>query len=1234
MGRVRRACSASTIGSARHRRTPAPSCGGRPVANVRSLAAGGGPRGQAGRPVHPSRPLLHGALVALLLAIVLAGPTSRASQQPVLPATGPAADTAPPALTAADIEARVAEVQATGGLSDDERAALLDTYEQARTHLTAAETRAANAREFDQQITTAGERIATLRQRLAQPPSEPQVSVDEPLNELEAKLAAVRVEHEAAQAQLATWEKEPARRSERQAELPQRIAAHRAEQQEIEQRLADPSPPGTTALAAQANRTLLRARLQAISADLEAMRAELRLFENTRELVPLEREWAGRKLADADERMKHLRVAVSDRRRREAVEQAEAARQQAELTLPSLNELAERNTELAEQRVALINRVRDAAQELEAANQRLSDLNRRFEAVKEKVRTVGLTATVGALLRKDRGELPDPSALRADARARARRLQDAREEWLRLTDERSALDRLAAEVERELTAQDFGERLPPDVDLEAEIRRLLEARREYLDQLIIDYDSYFSHLLELGVSHDQLLQVTQQFANFIDERVLWISSAKPLWQFDMAAAQAALAWLFNPVAWGRILEHFDPENLPHAAGLMAALLAIAPLAYLQRRLRGQIGQLGEQAAKSTAHQARFTFQALLYTLIVSAVWPVWLTLVSLELARALEHSDLVRALAAGLQAMATLLLPIEFLRQLCRSKGLGAAHFDWPRSSLRQLRIYLRQLLILLLPSALVVGIYQQQGNPIWADTVGRVAFVVGLAGLIYFVSTALRPRGPVLQETLAWYRTGWIARTAPLWYWSAVLLPTFLLALAIVGYYYTALQLTQRLFGTVWLVLFVVVINATLHRWLLMARRRMAMQQARERRAQQALAAESEGLPDEMAAIEIEEPRLDLAAINQQTRKLVRALLATGVLLGLWAIWSGVMPALGLFRGVPLWSTTVQVAETVTQPDGEVLERTRTQLRQITLADVGLALLLLTLTYVGATNLPGLLEVVALGRLPVDAGTRFAVTTIARYAITVSGVVAAFGLLGIGWSKVQWLVAAISVGLGFGLQEIFANFVSGLIILFERPIRVGDIVTVSQVSGAVSKIRIRATTITDWDRKELVIPNKEFITGQVINWTLSDTVNRVMVNIGVAYGSDTRLTTELLLKAAREQPHVVEDPPPRVLFEGFGDSALKFILYVHLPSFEHRLQTINSLNMRIDELFREAKIEIAFPQHDVHIRSIEAPLTLATDGRLAAAGQAATEAPPPSPRESQSEDVPPDPQQADKRQP
>jgi potassium efflux system protein len=184
-------------------------------------------------------------------------------------------------------------------------------------------------------------------------------------------------------------------------------------------------------------------------------------------------------------------------------------------------------------------------------------------------------------------------------------------------------------------------------------------------------------------------------------------------------------------------------------------------------------------------------------------------------------------------------------------------------------------------------------------------------------------------------------------------------------------------------------------------------------------------------------------------------------------------------------------------------------------------------------------------------------------------------------------LVAAVGLGLGFGLQEIFANFVSGLIILFERPIRVGDTVTVGDVNGTVTKIRIRATWITSFDRKELVVPNKEFVTSQLVNWSLSDAVLRLDIPVGIAYGSDTDKAHRVLLEVAEKNEHVLRDPAPQAFFLGFGDSALDFELRVFSPDVEHRLRIIHDLHMEIDRAFRAEGIEIAFPQRDLHVRTL-----------------------------------------------
>jgi potassium efflux system protein len=251
--------------------------------------------------------------------------------------------------------------------------------------------------------------------------------------------------------------------------------------------------------------------------------------------------------------------------------------------------------------------------------------------------------------------------------------------------------------------------------------------------------------------------------------------------------------------------------------------------------------------------------------------------------------------------------------------------------------------------------------------------------------------------------------------------------------------------------------------------------------------------------------------------------------------IWAEILPAFSLLNDITLWSYNGIVA-------GEQ------QLIPVTLLDLGLAGLILFVTVAAANYMPS------------------------------------FNTIGVDWSRIQWLVAALGVGIGFGLQEIVANFISGIIILFERPIRVGDVVTIGNNEGTVERIRIRATTIRNWDRKELLVPNKEFITGQLINWTLSETTTRIVIPVGLAYGGDVELALTKMMEAANEQPDVLSNPEPSVVFNEFGDNALSLELRCFVPETAYRIPTITALHKAINRKFNDAGLVIAFPQRDVHL--------------------------------------------------
>ena len=257
--------------------------------------------------------------------------------------------------------------------------------------------------------------------------------------------------------------------------------------------------------------------------------------------------------------------------------------------------------------------------------------------------------------------------------------------------------------------------------------------------------------------------------------------------------------------------------------------------------------------------------------------------------------------------------------------------------------------------------------------------------------------------------------------------------------------------------------------------------------------------------------------------------------LFGIWTIWADVIPALRVLQQFELWETTTKVTRVIAGST-EGLTRTETveQLVPVTLMDLGKSLLCLLVMIVLLRIVPVFLELTLLNRLRIPSGTQYAIVTVVRWAITILSLIFVATTLGFTWSKIQWLAAAATIGLGFGLQEIFANFVSGLILLAECPVQVGDVVTIGDVTGTVSKIQMRATTIRDWKKKELVVPNKELITGSVFNWTLTDDIFRLDFPVGVAYGSDTPLARRIMLDIARRHPHVVSDPEPRASVRRF----------------------------------------------------------------------------------------------------
>jgi small-conductance mechanosensitive channel len=240
--------------------------------------------------------------------------------------------------------------------------------------------------------------------------------------------------------------------------------------------------------------------------------------------------------------------------------------------------------------------------------------------------------------------------------------------------------------------------------------------------------------------------------------------------------------------------------------------------------------------------------------------------------------------------------------------------------------------------------------------------------------------------------------------------------------------------------------------------------------------------------------------------------------------------------------------------------------------------------TYLASQAVRAVLEEDVFARVSVRRGIATAFSSLAHYSVLLMGFLLALGALGIDLTRITIIAGALGVGVGFGLQNVVNNFVSGLILLFERPIQVGDSVQLGTLVGEVKRIGIRSSTVRTWEGAEVIVPNASLVSDQVTNWTLSDRMRRIDLDVGVGYGADPQHVVTLLGEVTRANPGVLPDPPPVVLFLGFGDSSLNFQVRAWTARFEEWVRTRSELGLAVHAALKEAGVEIPFPQRDVHI--------------------------------------------------
>ncbi|MBX7245920.1 MAG: mechanosensitive ion channel [Candidatus Sumerlaeaceae bacterium] len=1135
------------------------------------------------------------------LAIVIASNFAVQAQTQTPAPSAKAADAATSTPTAAAVQDSLKALEAAGTLPEESKTKARDAYKQALERLQARDNWDKRADQYETDVAAVPGLLVAARAELTSATAEPagDITATGTLVQLEQALAETETALQQARDKIAQLDGEPKRRADRRVEITKLISSLRDRQVENKAQLSSVSAAGDPVEVAASRISLVAATAAETDSELDAIQKELRKYEAEGDLLTAQRDLAARKVSQLEAQTASIQKAVADQRRREAqaaVEKARQARADLVNSQPELKRAASENEALASERLGrngLSSRIEEVQRELSSVTAALSRLQESFKSVTDRINAVGLTHATGLLLSRYQAELPGYVRKESGSVGNTDRISDIQLRLIELEDMRSELKNLdAATAKYVATSAVRGQERD---ELTSGIRDLLRDRRAILDSLIADYNRYFTKLVDLDSEQQRLVVEARKFDDYISERVLWVKNVPPISIADFRRMTEALMTIANPQNWIPDAIRTGREiagNSTAAAGLVGIIL----VCLIYPRFRARIRDLGRTGPEAPPDSFRHTLESFVFTALAACRLPLIFAYVGWVMTLPGDASENAKSLANGFFHVALALTTLEWVRIMVSRQGVVEAHFGWNVESLAFFRRRLMWMFFVAIPCAFLIGVAQSSDVGIYdsMDSLCRIALAILLLNTSLFVFLVLRPGGRVMKPFFLARPRSFETVILRLTYLLFLVTPTVLAVASCLGYQGTAMDLRWRLAKSLWIIMAAVIGYSLGIRALRLAWRRLAwrLSTAHFENLLGGHLIFGHAAPTAKSGVEGAqppvEPEIDLQAIDRQSSLMLKIIAGAALAVALWWVWSDVLPALNVMNRVTLWSHTMKVTETVTSADGTETQRLVERVTRVTLSSLLFALLIAGVTIAAARNLPAMLEVAVLQRLPLERGNRYIITTVARYAITLAGLGLAFGAIGIGWADVQWIAAAATVGLAFGLQEIVANFVSGLIILFERPIRVGDTVTVSGVTGVVSRIRIRATTITNWERQDFIVPNKKIITGEVLNWTLQDTVLRQEYKVSVDLGSDATRVRDILLEIAKSNRYVLNEPPPHALFDNISQGSMNFILRLFLPNSDNGVAVRHEINASIVARLEKEGIRISRPPEE--LRLIERP--------------------------------------------
>lgn len=527
------------------------------------------------------------------------------------------------------------------------------------------------------------------------------------------------------------------------------------------------------------------------------------------------------------------------------------------------------------------------------------------------------------------------------------------------------------------------------------------------------------------------------------------------------------------------------------------------------------------------------------------------------------------AIGQGMRSTAFILWIFIVNFYFASPKGLFITYFEWPKKNIQKIftRHYIMSFSIIILLTMILI-IFNNYNEKEFYPTLGRLCFIILCIYLTHITKNLKNSKLPLYINK---YNSSNNIINHILWN-IMTYTPIITSIFCIFGYFFVAQELLIRLEKSLFIWILLLIIYHLVKRWIFIQNNHISLPQTKQKKIKQSTpnaynllyASQYQITSKKLKSNENNKKILNLNSINTQKLQLIRSIFTLVAILLTTVLWSELYSTFSFLENITLWDVTSTIKGV-------------NNVQPITLNAFLIAILVIIITTKTVHNLPAFLELALLQYLNLTPSTRYAITTVTKYILMLLGSIIGCSLIGIEWSKIQWLIAALGVGLGFGLQEIFANFISGLIILFEKPIRIGDTITICNLTGHVTHINIRATTITDRDHKEIIIPNKTFITKQFTNWSLSDTITRVVLKIPLPVQIDAKKTTANLLKIIKNSTLVLKNPAPEVYLSDLQQGFPIFEIRIYVENTKLRMPVRHQIHLLITEYYQKKGIKLPY---------------------------------------------------------